>query len=378
MQRRALVPVSVPANAGLSVNELTSRVSLLVAYTVYVLSNALELQSVVPVDAKHATFALIAVLALVRHPMQSARAIAVALPIALVYVLGGLPLYGGMVLVFAASLPILSEAIRSIVSEKRRLFLLSMLLISMVPALLSLPTLIDEGLLDTTYGRERVLLGYWHPKEAGVSFAIPILLAMVSTRLGMAVPLAAAAFLWLVGSRNNALLVLLAYALHRQARWTMATLLAATLALVTWVLSNNDWYEIADTIVSLRLSVWSEALGMQQATTQLDVLSGERFGTDNFFVEAFVMAGGLSVPLLATWLAAASYASTRASHLGNWPRVCLLLLLFFACFDSGVASTGNLMHAILWAVLLTPLFEHRKAPQRSPNRRRLSQIPATS
>lgn len=29
--------------------------------------------------------------------------------------------------------------------------------------------------------------------------------------------------------------------------------------------------------------------------------------------------------------------------------------MLFAALDSGIASTGNLMHAVLWAIVLAPL-----------------------
>lgn len=367
MQRRTRPALRPDLQGTDGVNALFGRAFLLLAYAVYVLSNATALQLVLPTGLRHATFILIAAAGLVRCPHQVARAVLVALPVALIYVAGDLPLYAAMVFVFACAIPLLSEGVRSIVARRDWRYLYGMALISLVPALLSVDVLLDEGLFDTTYGRERVLLGFLHPKEAGVSFAAPILLMMMCARGASALPwIAATAFLWLVGSRNASLLVPLAYALRRHFSWTLVALMSLTLTLGAMALFYSDWYDIADTLVSFRLTVWSEVLDAQESVRGLDMLSGERFGADNFFVEAFLIAGNWAAPLLVCWVATVHFVSGRASPLGVWPRVSLVLLLFFGCFDSGIASTGNFMHALLWAVALTPLLARRRVRRRSP------------
>jgi hypothetical protein len=357
------VPLNFSRRGPLTSDEWAGRGFLLIAYVTYVLSNALVLQGVIPVELKHVEFIFIAAMSLLRQPMRSLLAAAVALPIALIYVLGGLWPYSAMVLVLAMSLPMMWEGVRSVVSRRDYRFLLVLALIAMIPAVLSLQYLLDEGLFDTTYGRSRVLLGYFHPKEAAIAFAVPMLLAMLMTRSSKAVPLfVGCIFLWLVGSRNIALLIFLAWALRWHGRWAIVVLLTSIPVLTLWLFQSDDWYGTIDNMLSLRLSVWTDVLSTTNILTGLDIESGDRFGTDNFFLEALVIAGPMALPLIFAWTVAVGLV-LRSTGTSSWTGISFVLLLFIATFDSGIASTGNIMHVLLWSIMLSPLFHSRLAQQ---------------
>ena len=358
------VPLNFSRRGPLTSDEWVGRGFLLIAYVTYVLSNALVLQDVIPVELKHAEFIFIAAMSLLRQPMRSLLAAAVALPIALIYVLGGLWPYSAMVLVLAMSLPMMWEGVLSVVSRRDYRFLLVLALIAMIPAVLSLQYLLDNGFFDTTYGRPRMLLGYFHPKEAAVSFAVPMLLLMLMTRSASAVPwFLGFTFLWMVGSRNIALLIFMGWALRWHDRWLIGLLLTSLPMFGLWLVFNDDWYYTIDNLMSLRLSVWADVLSTPDILKGFDVESGDRFGADNFFVEAFLISGPVALPLIFSWVAGVGLLLRLRGQSSPWPLVCLVMLIFFASFDSGIASTGNFLHVLLWTVVLSPLFYRRPTEQ---------------
>ena len=335
------------------------------AYVTYVLSNAPLLNDVVPAEVKHGEFIFIALMSLLRQPKRSLLATAMALPVALIYALGELWPYAAMVFVFAMSLPIIWDGVLSVVDRRDYRFLLALAFIAMIPAFLSLPTLLDEGLFDTTYGRPRMLLGYFHPKETAISFAVPIfLLMLMSSRSASGIPwFLGCIFLWLVGSRNIALMLFLGWALRWHGRWALVVLLASIPFLLLWLVLNNDWYGTIDDLMSLRLSVWTDVLRTSNILDKQNINSGDRFGADNFFVEAFFISGPPALALIFLWVVVVGLVLRLRGQSSLWPRVSFVMLIFIASFDSGIASTGNIMHVLLWAIILSPLFYRRPIQQ---------------
>lgn len=339
---------------------------LLLAYGYYVLQNATLLHEQLPSEAKHFIIIAVAAVAMATRPKQAILAALLACPIAAIYFMGGLPLYGVMVVVFGLSLPVFSSALSDLLRSRRHAVIVVMLMISFVPALLSFDNLLSAGIIDTTYGRGRALLGYFHPKEAGVCFGIPLLLALMMMRRGwMIATLLATAFVYLVGSRNVAMLLLLSAALRQFPRLTLWALVGALLAVVMVVTIDPGMRELLDTVISLRLSVWRDALAAGPAASGLDVLDGDRLAIDSFFVEAFVAAGWASLPLIAIWLFGMVAIAQRGNSLRPFPTMAVWLLVFFISFDSGVASTGNMMHVVLWALALHPLFARTRRSERT-------------
>jgi hypothetical protein len=338
---------------------------VLAAFVYYVLSNAKELHDVLPPAAKHGAFVVLALVGLGVRTWSALKTCVIASPIAAIYFVGDVPVYGVMVLAFAAALPVLSAVVADAVVHRRVRDFWVLLGVAFVPALLSAPELAREGIFDTTYGRERVLLGYWHPKEAGICFGIPALL-MIMTLRRHAVALAALACVGiaLVGSRNVALLLIFGTLLRVYPRTTATCALGVVSLSVVYLLLEPQLLEALDTLMSLRLTMWTEALADPAAVTGLDILDGERFAADSFFIEAYIYAGAIALPLVLLWLATLVSIARRAGPLAPWPRVAVVLLLMFAALDSGIASTGNLMHALLWSIAMSPLLAWRRAAAR--------------
>lgn len=370
MQRRvAAIPLSGYNPAHLASNELTGRAFLFAAYVVYALSSATVLRDVVPDECKHVVFLLGAVWSLLLNPKRSVGAAVLTLPLAAIYVIGGLPMYGAMVVTLSLSLPLFWRGISSVISRRDYRFVFMLLGISLIPAVLSLPAMMVEGPFSMTYGRPRLLMGYFHPKEAAVSFAVPMLLAMrMNRRAHHFIWLLAFVFLWEVGSRNTALSIALVWALRWHIRLSFAALIVMLPVTVFWIALAPDWFDKLNTLFSLRLTVWEDVIRYGREFANAMPSLDDRFGADNFFVEAFVLAGPFATMLI-LWCMAQVVAVVRlksGTRMPLWPLIGLIVLLFNASFDTGIASTGNLMHAFLWATLLAPVFRRGQAQGTAP------------
>jgi hypothetical protein len=349
--------VSVRVNIAITTEDARlalGRVILFAAYIYFVLSNTRELRDTFPNEFKHYFFILYALLNLIICPVQAIRAMVMAVPIAIIYVLGGIPIYAAMVLVFAAALPLLGYAVIDIVHERRFGMILLMGLISLLPAAISLPSLLGNGLLDTTYGRPRLLLGYWHPKEAGIAFGIPLFLTLMSLYRGVvAFCVLATGFIWVVGSRNVSILLPLACALRYFPRATPIILGSCVGVAILMIFANDDLYRLVDVAMSLRLSVWADAMSID--TSSLDVDFGSRFAVDSFFIETFVLCGWIGIMVILQWLVLVLFVNRKMMESRVASRSAMWMLLSFAAFDSGIASTGNMMHVVLWTLVLAPM-----------------------
>ncbi|WP_338298731.1 hypothetical protein [Pandoraea sputorum] len=349
----------------ITANERMGRWLLFGAYVANVLSNSELLRAEFPGALKHGFLVLAALISLVRMPKRSLLAMFVASPLALIYVLGEMELYAVMVLTLAAASPIMWAAIRSVVDRRDYRYILALAVVSLIPAALNWQTFVNEGFFSTMYGRPRMLMGYFHPKEAAVAFAIPMLLFMMTATSAHTIFwMFAIVFLWAVGSRNTAMIVFLGWAL----RWHGRVVIAATLILIPasiiWLAVSNNWYDTLDNLMSLRLTNWGEILQAGRVVADADLNFSDRFAADNFFVEAYVLIGGISIVLTMVWVALWGAIVGRTVQLRSWAWIAFAMLLFNACFDSGIASTGNLTHVFLWAVMCSPIFasKRRTAP----------------
>lgn len=125
---------------------------------------------------------------------------------------------------------------------------------------------------------------------------------------------------------------------------------------------NDDLYGTIDNMLSQQLSVWTGLLSATNSLTRLDIESGSRFGADNFFVEALVIVGLMVLPLIFVWTVAVGHVlqlTVTTSRTG----ISFVVLLFIATFDHGIASTGSIIHVLLWSIMLLPMFHSRLAQQ---------------
>ena len=343
-------------------------------FCVYVASNASTTFEASDSPAKHLIMVAAAVLSIVMRPVRSLRSALLFAPLAIIYLLGNLPGYALMAIAFSAALPILGAGMRSIFAQRRIQIIGFLALVALMPTLVSWATLGVDSLVTTYYGRPRLLLGYWHPKEAAASLAVPFLLYLIMQRRklpGIALALLPA-FLMLVGSRNVALALYLAIGVCFYPRLTRYAIVILLLGAVAFVLTASDSYDVFDELLSLRFSVWSEALGDLMQLNSTDLIGGDRLSIDSYYVEILLSAGITGLLLFAGWAIFFYVRCVRPFTDSRWRVAMFAAILFFAAFDSGIVSTGNVFHVVAWTLVTMPLatgtngWRHRR--RRTPGR----------
>ena len=326
-------------------------------FCVYVASNASTTFEASDSPAKHLIMVAAAVLSIVMRPVRSLRSALLFAPLAIIYLLGDLPGYALMAIAFSAALPLLGAAMRSVLAHRRTQIVGFLALVALMPALVSWATLGVDSLVTTYYGRPRLLLGYWHPKEAAASLAVPLLLYLIMQRRKLpdiALALLPAFFL-VVGSRNVALALYLAIGVRFYPRLTRYAIVILLLGTVAFVLAASDSYDVFDELLSLRFSVWSEALGDLMQLNSTDLIGGDRLSIDSYYVEILLSAGITGLLLFAGWATFFYVRCIRPFTDFRWRVAMFAAILFFAAFDSGIVSTGNVFHVVAWTLVTMPL-----------------------
>lgn len=344
----------------ISSEEIFCRYIFLIGYLIYVLSNSRNLQDIFLLEYKHIFFVCVGFFSLIYRTSESLKSALFILPITLIYLIGGLIPYAIMSLLFSLSIPVIWIGISSIIYRGSYRLILLMAIISLIPAIISYESLIENGLFDTTYGRPRMLLGYAHPKEASISFFLPLFLGMIAFEVSSGfLWISFFIFIWMVGSRNIALIFLFAWIF----RWHSYSLkffaFPILLTLCGILLFEYLPFEYLDQLSSLRLSHWINVLNNPILLNDPNFLSGDRFGSDNFFIEVISLTGFFGILLMVLWIIFFMYFLYNKSKTENWPLICFILLLFTASFDTGIVSTGNMIHVLLWSIILSPFFSKK-------------------
>ena len=331
-------------------------------FAVYVISNSSMTFEASESPAKHLVMVAAASLSLLLLPMQALRSLLIFAPLAIIYLLGSLPAYALMVLVFAVALPLLSRGIHLLIERRQIDIVVLCALIAFVPALLAMLTSEPDPLFSTYYGRPRLLLGYWHPKEAAASLAVPIFMYLMIR--GRDVPHLAMvllpAFLWVVGSRNMALAMYLAIGVRFFPKWTFSIIGITLAGLAIFLLTSNNSYDMLDELISLRLTAWRDGLAGPVQFNSTDLIGVERFAIDSYYVEVFLISGYAGLLLLFSWAIFFYIQYIRPLHRDTWSRALFIAILFFAAFDSGIVSTGNVFHVLAWVFIGVPIFKRHQ------------------
>lgn len=352
---------------------------LVVYYAIYVFSNASTTYEPSNSPAKHLVMGALALVSLAASPASALRSLLLFLPVMAIYAVGGLGNYAVVAAVFALALPAVSRSLHIIVAQRRLGVVGLLLIISLVPAAIALSELSLDSLWSEQYGRGRLLMGYWHPKEAAASFALPLVLWMLTRRRapGAGIMLLVPAMLWVVGSRNVALAVGLAFWLWRFPRTTKTLLM--TLAIGTGVLLVivANLYDVFDELSSARLSVWLDALLDPRGLADDDFVLGSRLAIDSYYVEVLASAGAAGLAVIALWIGGFYLALRRHRRRYVLAVPFFWAILLFAGFDSGIVSTGNIMHVVLWAFAASPLVRRKRRWRRPLQRPAAHPVAAT-
>jgi hypothetical protein len=357
---RTSAPTHVLPKAALL--EEVELVLFIVYFAIYVLSNASTTYEPSTSPAKHIAIGAIALVSLFAYPVSALRSLLLFLPVMFIYVLGSLVNYALVAAVFALALPAVARTLSIIVARRRLAVIALFLAISLLPALIAVTKLDLDSLWSSQYGRGRLLMGYWHPKEAAASFALPLVLWLLVMRKNVSVVLAMLlpGLLWVVGSRNVALAVFLAIGLWRAPRATKTILAGVAIAGLVLLTAISNYFDLVDELSSARLSVWFEALSDPSGLAEDGLAVGSRLAIDSFYVEVLASGGAAGLMIFSLWAAAFYVALGLLRPRFELARPFFWAILFFAAFDSGIVSTGNMMHVTLWAFAASPLILRRR------------------
>ena len=329
-------------------------------FMTYVISN-INIDYIRPTDpTKHFVMVGIAIISLVVFRLQSIRTIAIFLPIEAIYFIGGQYFYSLMVIVFAAAIPLISNAVSYIVRFQKKNIVLLMFLIALIPTLYGIIQNGFDSLLTSYYGRDRLLLGYWHPKEAAACFFVPSFLYIMIVDIGkfksyfFLFPL----FFIIMGSKNIALAMLIGLMLRYYRVQFVALLTFFLLIMLVFILNlQSDELDLLNQFLSFRIDTWSNAIDDYSRFVKDDSeFGGDRLGLDSFYIEVFVRAGLAGIVLLSVWLFLFRYFALRNFKKNIWSFSAFCMMLSLSVFDSGFVSTGNLLHIFNWAVVCISLF----------------------
>jgi hypothetical protein len=355
------------AGARLSATDRVGQLLCLVYFATYVATNASTTYEPSTSPARHLVMLAIALFSLFTAPGKALLSLAVFSPLVVLYAVADLPTYALMAAIAALSLPVVSRVLVRILNDRNRRVPLLLLGIALLPAVSALLQGELDVLWSYQYSRGRLLLGYFHPKEAAICFGLPMLLYLLM--LGKAslrgVPLLLPAALWLVGSRNVALTFYVLLSLRRFPRATVAVLILGIVALAAVLLLLGDAFDIVNEATSLRLAVWMDALSDPSDLAGDELLLGSRLAVDSYYIELLTSVGMAGLVAFVGWAAVIYRVLGARAYRSEAGRPLFLSILFFSAFDSGIVSTGNALHVCLWALAMASLFTDRPARRRS-------------
>jgi hypothetical protein len=223
-----------------------------------------------------------------------------------------------------------------------------------------------EQLYNNYWGRPRLLLGFWHPKQLGTLLTSAALLLATSAILRVRPILNWIGFFLLVGvmffvdSRNMLLFSIIVVMAYYCATWASYYVLwlgvAAVGAAAVWVAQRYPF--LVDVATSGRLTLWR--LGNYTLFgngTHFEDLPGTalaKFHIDNFYLEYILENGIYAVALLLVMVGVLCYTLWYTRD-RRWRRLKIAVAVAFfvtSIFDAGMFSTGNLMNILVWVYLL--------------------------
>jgi hypothetical protein len=348
----------------LSYSSFKARISLAIFYIyflVFVLSNSLLVENytaLLPNQVsywfKHAIIVIAAFFSLIFYPKNAVISLLLFSVIILIYFIGGQYLFTLMIICFAISSPLIGASIKHLLLVNEIKSILFLLILALIPLLFNLFIGNLDLLFNSYYGRDRLLLGYSHPKEAAAPFLTILILIFIKFRKIRKYTFWGGILLLLLISSRNALLYFLLFVFFSSKVKFKAFWISLILVMIgiIFVFSFSNAFEVINILTSNRFDAWSNYLSLNE--------SGGYDGikADNFILEVYLMVGGFGVvAYLIWWLGIIYYqkgynAILYKSSLKFTPVLCLF---FYSLIDTGFASSGNLVHVFSWGLYFSNL-----------------------
>lgn len=231
---------------------------------------------------------------------------------------------------------------------KNKILLIILLLIAFVPFFINFQDVFVNGLFSTKYGRERMLLGYFHPKEAAQPFTILfVLLYIAFEKSRIKIFLVGVILLYFISSKNSLLYFLIfIYLTYRNSYKSILFFLLFCFITYFIILNLENLTNLMDELSSDRISSWADILKYNQNDES-------KFRADSFYIETFVKSGLIGTILFILWLFYfIIYNNIQKGLYSKLPigisLVCAQLV--FSMFDSGISSTGSLIQIFSWSM----------------------------
>ncbi len=333
-----------------------SQIIIMVYFLIYVLSNSLfvtnnedlQLDNSSPQYwLRHGLVLIAAFFAIFYFKKKDLYFVLSILIISLIYLISGQYVLGIMTIILSMSSILFGDGFKNICFNNKKL-IFPLILISLLPLLMNFSQLFENGFFSTKYGRDRMLLGYFHPKEAAQPFLIiTILLFITFSKYRKIIFICGILLLFLIGSRNALLYLLIFGFLTSKYQLKSLLLLIVLISIIFYLLLNiTNVTNIIDNFSSERISVWADVIKYQYN-------GSEQFRADSFYIELFVKSGVTGIILFLIWLFQFILLKKPLSGISNPLSIgssLIVSLLIYAMIDSGIASTGSLVHIFSWSM----------------------------
>lgn len=249
---------------------------------------------------------------------------------------------------------------------KRKIIFMYFLIISSVPLVDSLLNN-SNFILNSFYGRERLLLGFFHPKEAGIMIVVLIIMIMLTNNFKnnfykLLFYILSSSLLYFIQSRN-ALLFFLNFIIFnflvKRFGLKFSLFLFVLIYVVIPLSLITIYFEEIDLLMSFRLSVWLEGfefnfLGsfFESSNISSQELLSTKFHIDNFYLEFLIEAGLIAFIFLIACLFYIGYKIRQTKINGFYMISFYISFLIFCFFDAGMFSTGNFLNVFAWSIII--------------------------
>jgi hypothetical protein len=264
----------------------------------------------------------------------------------IIYFIGNQFISGLMTIALFLSTIIFGTGYEYILKNKKVLFIF--LLIALLPFFINFQDVFVNGLLSSKYGRDRMLLGYFHPKEAAQPFAIIFILLYISfEKIRIKIFLIGVILLYLIGSKNSLLYFLIfVYLTYNNNLKTIILLIIFCFIMYFIIINLQNITNLIDELSSDRISAWADVLKYKQNDES-------KFRADSFYIETFVKSGFFGISLFIIWLLYFMIYNNIQKGLYSKLSIGISLVcaqLVFSMLDSGIASTGSLIQIFSWSM----------------------------
>ncbi|QEP43572.1 hypothetical protein D5085_10840 [Ectothiorhodospiraceae bacterium BW-2] len=230
-------------------------------------------------------------------------------------------------------------------------------------------------LYNTYYLRERLLLGYFHPKEAGYLFLIITLVFLLGSKIkGISyfLFLGSVSFVFYLIQSRNAILFLVNFLAFdfaiKKFGFKTTFLVFILFYLIFPFMFVFVFFDEVDRLLSFRLSIWLSNLDISFfgdigalffESSSLGIES-KRFNIDNFYLEFLLKSGLIYFLLLVFFIIYIGFALEKIK-INNYYVVSLYFSFLLYCFfDAGMMSTGNFFHIFMWSIFYYSLSKRKR------------------